>query len=159
MYGRTLEDFPDRPDAFLCALGDLSDADINAGFEIAVKMLQEFPVPAHIRKFASEAERDNHRRLTEQSRKNQRLIEDRIKDSRFEETSAEERRKEFAEMVAKAARELGTKPTPKPEHSDRDESFLDQPERAVFQSPEEYEQRMALLRKQADDLKRQAGVE
>ncbi len=106
MYGKTLNDFPERAEIFLMALSDLSEAEINAGFEMAVTVLAEFPVPAQIREFAVEAARISHHRLKEESLRNQRLLEDKIKDSRFDETTAEERRQEFAELVAKAARKM-----------------------------------------------------
>jgi len=156
MYGKTLEDFPDRPDAFLCALADMSEADINAGFELAVRILQEFPVPAHIRQFALDAARDNHKRLTEESRKNQRLIEDRIKDERFEETSAEERRNEFAEMVAEAARKIEMAPAPKADDADPSGAPREIPPNIAAAKGPEWEAR---IRRQAEDLKRQAGIE
>ena len=109
MYGKTLNDFPERADIFVIALKDLSDAQINAGFEMVVTVLKEFPVPAQIREFAIEAARINQRKLQEESQRNQRQIEDRIKDSRFDETDAETRRKEFAEMVATAAKKVEMK--------------------------------------------------
>ncbi len=106
MYGKSLNDFPDRFDSFLDALADLTDADVHAGFEGAVRTLKEFPVPAEIRELALEARRESQRKLSDQLQRDQRLIEDRAKDSRFEETDIETRRREFAEMVAAAARKL-----------------------------------------------------
>jgi hypothetical protein len=104
MYGKSLNDFPDRFDSFRDALADLSDADVHAGFEGAVRSLKDFPVPAEIREQAMEARRNSQQRLSDDLQRNQRLLEDKIKDSRFEETTAEERRKEFADMIAKAAK-------------------------------------------------------
>lgn len=107
MYGKSLTDFPDRFDSFRDALADLEDADVSSGFEGALRTLKEFPVPAEIREQAFAARQENQRRISEETRKNQRLLEDQIKDDRFSETSAEERRKEFAEMVAAAAAKYG----------------------------------------------------
>ncbi len=107
MYGKSLNDFPDRFDSFRDALADLSDADVHAGFESAVRMLKDFPVPADIRELAAEAKRKSHERLADDLQRNQRLLEDTIKSSRFDETTAEQRRKEFADMVAAAAKRLG----------------------------------------------------
>ncbi len=104
MYGKTLSDFPERIEAFKYALADMAEAEINAGFEWSVRHLTDFPTPAHIRDCASLAVGESRQKLIEQQRLNQRLIEDRIKDERFDNTDAETRRREFAEMIAEAAR-------------------------------------------------------
>jgi hypothetical protein len=106
MYGKSLEDFPDKFNGFTDALSDLSDAEINGGFEWALRHLPEFPTPAHIRDCATLAVKENRQKLTDEAARNQRLLEDKIKYSRFDETTAEERREEFAAMVAKAAQRL-----------------------------------------------------
>lgn len=106
MYGKGLSDFPDRFDAFRDALSDLSDADVNAGFEHALRNLREFPVPADIREWAAHASRESRLRLAGGSHKKQWLLEDKTKDERFSESDVETRRQEFAEMVAAAARKL-----------------------------------------------------
>src|SRR4029079_8922884 len=95
MYGKSLNDFPDRFDSFRDALADLDDADVNSGFEGALRTLKEFPVPAEIREQAFAARHENQRRISEETRRNQRLLEDKIKDERFEETTMEQRRQEF----------------------------------------------------------------
>ncbi len=151
MYGKTLEDFPDRPDAFRDALNDLSDAEINAGFEIAIRKLKDHPVPAEIREFATEATRENQRGLQEESVRNQRQIEDRIRDERFDGTDAETRRREFAEMVADAARKKAIQSVPIPVEVPR----YVPPNIAAAKGPEWEEK----LRKQAEDLRRQVEAE
>ncbi len=148
MYGKTLADFPDRFNAFRDALSDLGDADINAGFELAIRRLTEFPVPAEIRSLATEAVQQNQTRLAEESIRNQRQIEDRLKDERFDSTDMETRRREFAEMVAEAARKkaipyvpvMAEVPNYVPPHI------------AAAKGPEWEEK----LRRQADELKRQS---
>lgn len=106
MYGKTLDDFPDRADVFMAALPDLSDADLHGGFECALATLREFPVPVQIRELAIEARQANHRRLQDEQFRNQRRIEDRIKAERFDGTDAETRRQEMDEMFAAAAKKL-----------------------------------------------------
>jgi hypothetical protein len=102
-----MDDFPMRLEMFVLALSDLSEADINAGFELSVSLLKEFPTPAHIREFAMQANLESSRRLTEQRRLELKQLEDRNKDARFDETDLETRRKEFAEMLAEVARKKG----------------------------------------------------
>jgi hypothetical protein len=106
MYGKTLNDFPTRPDTFLSALSDMSDADINAGFEVACLALEEFPVPAQIRKFAIEAKLDSARRLQDDPLPQLRLAE-KNKDERFDSTTPEQRKAEFDEMFKKAMDKKG----------------------------------------------------
>jgi hypothetical protein len=107
MYGKTLNDYPERIEAFKYALADMAEAEINAGFEWAVRHLTDFPTPAHIRDSAVIAVNENRQKLIDQDRQNQRLIEDRTKNERFDNTDAETRRKEFAEMLAAAAKKMG----------------------------------------------------
>lgn len=106
MYGKTLDDFPDRSDVFASALADLSDADIQDGFDRALAMLREFPVPAQIRELAIEARTVNRRRLQDEQFRNQRQLEDRTKAERFDGTDVETRRQELGEMFAAAAKKL-----------------------------------------------------
>lgn len=106
MYGKTLDDFPDRADVFMAALADLSDGDIQDGFALAVARLTEFPVPAQIREFAIEARQVNRRRLQDEQFRNQRQLEDRTKSERFDGTDTETRRRELEEMFAVAAKKL-----------------------------------------------------
>jgi hypothetical protein len=102
MYGKTLSDFPTRPDAFLAALQDIGEADINSGFELAFRRLKEFPVPAQIRELAVEAALESRRRLDTDPLPQLRLAE-RTKDERFDNTTPEQRKAEFDEMFRKAA--------------------------------------------------------
>ncbi len=153
MYGKTLLDFPDRFNAFRDALADLSDADINAGFELAMRHCREFPLPVDIRSFAEQATKQNQQVLAEESRRNQRLIEDRVKDSRFEEADMEARRKEFAEMLASSAQKL--RMTAQPQRPTPDARFADRvvPAHIAAAKGPEWESR---LREQADEMKRKA---
>lgn len=106
MYGKTLNDFPTRPDGFLSALADMSDADINAGFELALRRLKEFPVPSQIRELSIEAALENRRRLQDDPLPQLRLAE-RNKDERFDNTTPEQRKAEFDEMFKKAMDKKG----------------------------------------------------
>lgn len=152
MYGKTLEDFPERIKGFEIALSDMADADINAGFEWAIRHLGEFPVPVDIRNFAVDATKGNQKHLAEESIRNQRLIEDRIKDERFEETSAEERRKEFAKMLAEAARKASMEPAMRRDSPDPRFAERVVPANIAAAKGPEWEER---LRQQAEDMKRQ----
>jgi len=106
MYGKNLNDFPTRPDSFLSALSHLSNADINAGFELAFRRLKEFPVPQQIIELSVEAARDSRQNLDGETLTQLRLAE-RNKDERFENTTLEERKREFDEMLKKVAKEKG----------------------------------------------------
>ncbi len=148
----SLDDVPDRADAFRDALSDLSEAEINAGFELALRQLKEFPVPAEIREFAQEAARENQKRLAEESLRNQRQIEDRIRGERFDGTDAETRRREFAEMVAAAAKSKAMAPAI---HNAPEVPRVIPPNIAAAKGPE-WEER---LRLQSEELKRRAALE
>lgn len=102
MFGKSLEDFPDRINAFRDALADMKDAEVNAGFEWAVRHLTEFPTPAHIRDCAEIAMKENRQKLLEDTQKNQQLLEDKTKDERFDSTDMETRKREFDAMMRKA---------------------------------------------------------
>lgn len=106
MYGKTLSDYPTRPESFLSSLGDMSAADINAGFELAFRRLQEFPVPAQIRELSIEAALDSRRRLGDDPLPQLRLAE-KNKDERFDNTTPEQRKAEFDEMFKKAMDKKG----------------------------------------------------
>lgn len=107
MYGKNLSDFPERIEAFRYALSDLSESEINAGFEWAVRHLPDFPTPFHIRDCAEIAVRENRQKLLEESLRNQRLIEDQTKNERFNSTDAATRKREFEEMCRKAFEKKG----------------------------------------------------
>ncbi len=152
MYGKTLEDFPERFNAFASALADMTEAEINAGFEWALRHATDFPLPVTIRQCAEAATRSNQAKLAEEGLRNQRLIEDRIKDSRFEETSADQRRQEFADMLAEAARRKAMPEAEKEKQEPEAPAPVIPPNIAAAKGPE-WEAR---LRQQAADMLRQA---
>jgi hypothetical protein len=106
MYGKSLSDFPERIHMFNQALGDMSIADINAGFELASRRLAEFPVPAQIRELSIEAALDSRRRLGDNPLPQLRLAEQN-RDQRFDNTTPDQRKAEFDEMFKKAMDKKG----------------------------------------------------
>lgn len=48
MYGKTLEQLPDRFDAFEAALSDLTPQELERGFRECLKTCREFPTPADV---------------------------------------------------------------------------------------------------------------
>lgn len=74
---------------------------MHAGFEWAVRHLTEFPTPAHVRDCARIAAVENRKKLTDEAQKNQRMLEDKAKDDRFDSTDLETRKREFTELMRK----------------------------------------------------------
>jgi hypothetical protein len=105
MYGKTLEDFPERFGMFLKALEDQRNEDIEAGFLECVKACNGFPVPAEVldasrrnaaRRYAADAER---KQLEDRKR------DDQIKAQRFLGNGEDQTAKleaEFKELLQRA---------------------------------------------------------
>ena len=57
MYGKTLEQLPDRFEAFESALSDLEPASLEAAFRACLRTCTEFPTPANVRSQLANAEK------------------------------------------------------------------------------------------------------
>lgn len=58
MYGKTLEQLPDRFEAFEAALSDLEPTALEGAFRACLKTCTEFPTPADVLRQLSEAEKN-----------------------------------------------------------------------------------------------------
>ena len=105
MYGKTLEDFPEKFPAFLSALESLTETGINDGFQMALTKLTEFPVPAQIIEFSEIVARSIHQKRLDSKANELRLLESQTKGDSFD---AEQRRRDVEELNAKMAARIWT---------------------------------------------------
>lgn len=118
MYGKTLEDYPDRFEAFHSVLSEFSVDAMNAGFAWCLKHSDEFPVPAEVRQAVIDQMQAQEMFALTEKRRQDKLIDDAKKAERFTaaplqipatvevdraalDTETELLRQEFQDMLAK----------------------------------------------------------
>lgn len=101
MYGKRLEDFPDRHRAFLAALEGLNPEDIQAGFRECSRHCQKFPVPSEVRA-AAEAHRRIRLMNKEQADRDSALKAERFVQGADVDAERDGLRAEFWEMLKEA---------------------------------------------------------
>lgn len=120
MYGKTLEDFPERFEAFATVLQDLPLDAVNAGFQWCLKNSTEFPVPAEVRQAAESCMREGRIRAEFERMEREKRQLEAVKAQRFtpaiperveltpEQRDAETKRleAEFREMLVEAKRKV-----------------------------------------------------